>query len=72
METCLNNYYFYKSQNMEIRHFEMLDRIWKRRAPKKNDDPFNKILKMYDMGPISIKNMKWKIGKFLKPRNQKP
>ena len=35
--------------------------FWKRRAPNNDEDPFNEILKILDMGPISI----WKHEMFL-------
>ena len=33
--------------------------FWKRRAPENNEDPLNKISKILNMGPISIKNHEW-------------
>ena len=43
----------------------------KRRAPKNDEDPLKKFLKIIDTGPTSIKKMKWAFGNFLKPRNHK-
>ena len=37
---------------LKIEHFEMLDHIWTRRAPKNGGDPFKQILKILNMGPI--------------------
>ena len=33
--------------------------LWKRRAPKNDEDPSNQIFKIMDMGPISIKKNEW-------------
>ena len=33
--------------------------FWKRRAPKNDEDPFNKIFKILNMGSISIKKHEW-------------
>ena len=44
--------YFLKSQNLEL---QVVCYFWKRRAPKNPDDPFHKILKISDMGSMSIK-----------------
>ena len=38
MNTFLT-YYFNKSQKVNIRNFEMLDQIWKRRAPINDETP---------------------------------
>ena len=33
--------------------------IWKRQAPKNDEDPSNQIFKILNMGPISIKKHEW-------------
>ena len=40
----------------------MFDRFWKRRAPKNDEDPLNKMLEILYMGSISIKHMEWTFG----------
>ena len=52
MGTALNNIiftylYFRKCQ------------FWKRRAPTNDEDPFNTIFKILNMGPISIETHEW-------------
>ena len=47
----------------KIMFLEMLDQIWKRRAPTHNEDPSQQISKLLNMRSRSIKNMKWKFGK---------
>ena len=42
--------YFYKSEHVGHR---TVWKLWKRQAPKNGEDPFNKILKILEMGPIS-------------------
>ena len=75
METILKTSIVVNVKHLEIPNFEILDHIWKRRAPNNSDDPLNEnmdmdqILEILDMRPISIKKMKWTFGKFLKPRN---
>ena len=36
--------------------------FWKRWAPKNDEDPSNKISKIMDMRPISIKKHEWKFA----------
>ena len=43
----------------------MWDQIWKRRAPKNDEDRFNEISKIMDMGPISIKKHEWMFANML-------
>ena len=45
-----NKWCFWKSQDFGNRQFLNFS---KRRAPKKNDDPFNKVLKILNMGSVS-------------------
>ena len=40
---------------LEILNFKMLDQLRKRRAPKHDEDPSNKISKNLDVGSISIR-----------------
>ena len=54
METCRTSY-FGKSHFWEIEDSNMLEHIWKRRAPGKDEDPSNKISEILDMISISIK-----------------
>ena len=35
---------------------------WKRRAPKKDEGPFDKFLEILDMGPIFTRNHEWIFG----------
>ena len=37
----------------------ILCQFWKGRAPKNDEDPFNKILKIFNMGPISLEKHEW-------------
>ena len=39
----------------------MFYRLWKRRAPKNDEDPLNTILNIFDMGSISTKTREMKI-----------
>ena len=50
----LKQYYFGKSQKMEINKFENVGR-----GGRNPDDPSNKFFRILDMGSISFKNMKW-------------
>ena len=53
------SYYFTYQQIMDFQNFGT---CLKRRAPKNDEDPFNKILNILDMRSISIKTTKLKFG----------
>ena len=59
----------------EIEYFEMLYRIWKRRAPTNDEAPSKNISEILDTRTISIKEHEmenWQFIKIKKQYNQKP
>ena len=55
-KSCLENRILGSFKIVEVRHFEK----WKRQAPTNDEDPSNIILKILDMGSISIQ--KYEMG----------
>ena len=55
MGTFSKNIIFISLMIWEIGNFEMLDKIWKRQAPKHDDHPLNRISRILDTGPIFLK-----------------
>ena len=59
MERVKNNILI--NLKMEIRTFDLLDQIWKRRAPNNDEDPHEQSLKSWMWDQDLSKNMKWNL-----------
>ena len=64
METSLTKYEkiygnIFKTQYFYISGLKENGQFWKRQAPENDEDPFNKIFKILNIGTISIKKHGW-------------